>query len=126
MAAVSNAKSEASLGHWKQRAGTSYRAGVVLASRLFERRASDDHSAANGLLALVPPDKQKESDWHTFGDSLCNREPVSEMTALAKLQARLPRDLARAVLVVPKKNARLCRRTRTSPFRILTAIKWCK
>jgi hypothetical protein len=97
MAAISSAKSEASLGLWKQRAG------VVLASRLFELERPDDHGAANGLLALVLPDKQKESDWHTFGDSLSNSEPLSDMTASAKLRARLPRDLARAVLVVWKK-----------------------
>lgn len=102
MSAMSSAKSEVSLSHWKQRAGTGYRVGVVYASRLFELKP-DDRNAASGLLALVPPNKQKESDWHTFGDSLCDSEPLSDMKALAKLQARLPRDLARAVLVVPEK-----------------------
>jgi hypothetical protein len=96
------AKSTPELEKWRKDSGGSYLARLVFSSRLFELEPKHG-SAASNLLAFVPPDKKEEAFWHTLDGFLCEKETVKEVKTLAELQARLPRDLARAVLLVPAK-----------------------
>jgi hypothetical protein len=49
------------------------------------------------------PDKEEESIWYTLDGFLCKEEQVNDIKTLAALHARMPHDIARAVLVVPEK-----------------------
>ena len=102
IARASSASSLAALAKEKQNAGSSYRAGVVLAARSFELRPQDKH-AALALLNLIPQDEGQHTTWMTMGDSLCDDESVADMKSMGKLRDHLPRDLAKAVLLVPDK-----------------------
>jgi hypothetical protein len=86
----------------KEKAGDSYRAQVVLAARSLELRPTDKRAAVL-LLNLIPQDDAQHTTWITLGDVLCSAESVSDMKSLGRLGERLPRDLARAVLLVPDK-----------------------
>ncbi len=86
----------------KQKAGNSYREQLVFTTRLTELNPTDKQAAAQ-LLALVPQNDEQDVTWMTLGDSLCDSEPVSDMMSLGQLGERLPRDLAKAVLLVPEK-----------------------
>lgn len=100
MAKMAEAKNGAELVRWKQRAGDSYRAKLVYSFRKFELNPSD-RSVASSALALIPKDKQQDSTWHDGVSLLCPDETDEDLSALGKLQMRLPHDLARAVLLVP-------------------------
>ena len=102
MAGMARAGSSADLTNWKRKAGDSYRAQVVFASRNFELHPADQ-SAASAILELIPSNQESDSVWHELGESFCQAESVKDMTALGRLGDRLPRDLARAVLLVPGK-----------------------
>jgi hypothetical protein len=87
-----------------KKAGNSYRAHLVFASRLFELNPSS-HSNATKLLDLIPKDDAQHLVWMTFGSCYCGTGPIieKEMNALDRLGSRLPRDLAKAVLIVPER-----------------------
>jgi hypothetical protein len=99
---MSYAKSTAELMKWKDPAGGSYRAKVVFALRFFELQPHD-YRAASNVLDLIPKNAEQDSVWHATGFSLCHAESVEDETRLGKFGVRLPRDLARAVLLVPEK-----------------------
>ena len=101
MARMAKAASGAQLTTWKQKAGVGYRARLVFSSRMFELHS--DRRPAAALLDLIPQNEQQDSVWHTLGSFLCDAETFDDVKLLAKLQTRLPRDLARAVLLVPDK-----------------------
>ena len=101
MARMAKATSGAQVTAWKQKAGDSYRARIVFAFRAFELHA--DRRAAAAVLDLIPQNEQLDSVWHTFGQYLCDAESEEDLVLLAKLETRLPRDLARAVQLVPDK-----------------------
>jgi hypothetical protein len=104
-AAISNmaaSKSTPSLAKWQKKAGDSYSAHLVYSFRAFELNPRDQQFASR-LLSLVPPSKEEEPLWHTLDGFLCEEERIEEIKILAKLQARIPNDLARAVVLVPKK-----------------------
>ena len=100
MAQTARSKSAATLASWKVQAGDGYRAKVVFAFRSFELRPADIRSAT-AVLDLIPRTEEEDSVCHTFGDLLCGSEAKEDMVALAELGARLPSDLARAVLLLP-------------------------
>ena len=100
MAGMARAKSSEAVTVAKQKAGDNYRAQVVFAARSFELRPTDK-SAAVLLLNLIPQDDGQQTTWMTLGDSLCDSESVADMKALGRVGDRLPRDLAKAVLLVP-------------------------
>lgn len=102
MARMAGAKSSAAVAAEKQKAGDSYRAQVVFAARSLELRPGDNKAAVL-LLSLIPQDGGQHTTWMTMGDSLCSAESVADMGSLGGLGEHLPRDLARAVLLVPDK-----------------------
>lgn len=101
MARMVRAKSSAGLTMEKRKAGDSYRAQLVFASRLLELHPTEQHAVL--LLNLIPKGDEQQTVWMTLGDSLCSAEPVSDMKSLGRLGESLPRNLARAVLLVPDK-----------------------
>ena len=99
---MARATSAVALTAAKQEAGDSYRAQVVFAARSFELRPTDKAAAAL-LLNLIPQDDAQHETLVTFGTSECDSEAVADMTALGRVRERLPRALAKAVLLVPEK-----------------------
>jgi hypothetical protein len=95
-------KSALSLTKWQKKAGDSYIAHLVYSFRAFELNPTDQQVAAR-LLSLVPPGEDEEPLWHTLDGFLCKEERIEEIKILAALQARFPRDIARAVVLDPKK-----------------------
>src|SRR5579859_4322493 len=105
VSAISNmaaSKSTPSLAKWQKKAGDGYIAHLVYSFRAFELNPANQQVAAR-LLSLIPPSKEDEPLWHTLDGFLCERERIEEIKILAALQARIPNDLARAVVLVPKK-----------------------
>jgi hypothetical protein len=99
---MARAKSSAILASAKQKAGDSYRAQIVFAARSLELDSVANRAAVT-LLNLIPHDADQQSIWTTLGDSMCSGETVSDMKSLGQLGERLPRGLARAVLLVPNR-----------------------
>jgi hypothetical protein len=102
MANMARAKSTSALIVEKRKAGESYRSQVAYAARRFELDPREKRTA-EVFLDLIPKDDAQKTAWMTFGDSLCDSEPLPDMMDLSRLGARLPRDLAKAVLLVPEK-----------------------
>jgi len=101
LAEMAKARSTSTLIASKRLAGKSYKANVVFEFRSFERNLSD-RGQANRVLNLIPQTDEQDSVWHSFGDLVCPTETIKDVTALARLQARLPHDLAKAVLIRPE------------------------
>lgn len=103
LAGMTSAKSSAVLMNWKPKAGDSYRAKVVFAFSSFELHPIDADAAA-AVLDLIPQNDQQDLVWHSLdGAADCLTESEKDMRTLDRLQARLPHDLATAVLLVPSK-----------------------
>jgi hypothetical protein len=102
IARISRATSLAELDKAKQNSGGSYRTQIVLSARSFELQPGS-RDAAVSLLNRLPQDDAQHATLMTLGDSLCDKESVVEMKSLSRLGERLPRDLAKAVLLVPDK-----------------------
>jgi hypothetical protein len=102
IARMARAVSTAELAAHKLNAGESYRAQLVYAAKLIEL-APQRQDAAILLLNLIPKDEQQQHVLMTLGEHHCETESYHEMKMLAQLEERLPRDLARAVLMVPAK-----------------------
>jgi len=102
IAKMARAVSTAELAAHKLNAGESYRAQLVYAAKLIEL-APQRQDAAVLLLNLIPIDEQQQHLLMTLGEHHCETESYHEMKMLASLEERLPRDLARAVLMVPSK-----------------------
>lgn len=99
---MASSKSSPSLTKWQKEAGDSYIAHLVYSFRAFELNSNDRQSAWR-LLSLIPPGKEEEPFWHTLNGFLCEEESMDEIKILAELEARIPHDIARAVVLVPKK-----------------------
>jgi len=107
MAAVARAKSVAALKSAKQKAGNSYRAELIFSARLLEIDPQNK-AAANSLLSLLPKDElgPEQAVWLSLPQlEQCpsGGVPESDLTPLFRLQYRLPRDTAKAVLLAPDK-----------------------
>ena len=102
MAKMARAVSTAELAAHKLNAGESYRARVVFAVKQFELDPQRQDAAVL-LLNLIPNNDEQQHLLMTLGDQQCGSESYHEMKLLAQLEERLPRDLARAVLLVPDK-----------------------
>jgi hypothetical protein len=99
---MAESKSDKALSSWKNTAGEGYIAHLVYAFRSFELQPTDQSAAAR-LLSMIPPTSQEESLWYSLDGFLCKEEQDEEITVLAKLHARMPRDISKAVLLVPAK-----------------------
>ncbi|MGD0682516.1 MAG: hypothetical protein ABR990_10725 [Terracidiphilus sp.] len=102
IARMARAISTAELAANREKAGESYRAQLVYAAKLIEL-APQRQDAAVLLLNLIPKDEEQQHLLMTLGEHHCETESYHEMKMLASLEERLPRDLARAVLMVPGK-----------------------
>lgn len=102
MAKMARAISTAELAAYKEKAGESYRARMVYAARLLELDPERRDVAAL-LLNLIPKDDEQQQLLMSLGEQHCKTESYHEMKALGQLEERLPRDLTRAVLLVPDK-----------------------
>jgi hypothetical protein len=102
MAKMARAISTAELAAHRLNAGESYRAQLVYAAKLIEL-APQRKDAAVLLLNLIPINDEQQHLLMTLGDQQCGTESYHEMKLLSQLEERLPRDLARAVLLVPDK-----------------------
>jgi hypothetical protein len=102
IAKMARAISTAELAAHKLNAGESYRAQIVYATKLSEL-APQRQDAAVLLLNLIPKDDQQQRIVMTLGEHHCETESYREMKLLKQLEDRIPRDLARAVLLVPDK-----------------------
>jgi hypothetical protein len=107
MAAMARANSPAVLKDRKQKAGDSYRAQVIFAARTLEIDPQNK-SAAELLLNLIPKDEvgPEQGVWLELDElDQCpsGRVPDSDLKQLWRPRDRLTRDLANAVLLVPKK-----------------------
>jgi hypothetical protein len=100
IAKMARAVSTAELAAHKLNAGESYRAQLVYAAKLLEL-APQRQDAAVLLLNLIPIDEQQQHVLMTLGEHHCETEPYHDMKLLEQLEERLPRDLTRAVMMVP-------------------------
>ena len=99
---MAESKSSQSLVSWKKKAGDSYVARLVYSFRSSELDPTGEQ-AASKLFSMIPPSKEVQPLWFTLDGFLCEGEQVKEIKTLAELHARMPHDIAKAVLVVPEK-----------------------
>lgn len=103
MVGMANAKSTKAMMTLRQKAGDGYRLKVVFAFRLFELHPTDV-SAASAVLDLIPQNDEQDIVLHSLSYGLeCDTRSEEDGHVLAVLGAGLPRDLARAILLVPDK-----------------------
>ena len=100
IAKMARAVSTAELAAHKLNAGESYRAQLVYAAKLLEL-APQRQDAAVLLLNLIPKNEEQQHLLMTLGEHHCETEPYHDMKLLEQLEERLPRDLTRAVMMVP-------------------------
>jgi len=102
IAMMARAISTAELAASREKAGESYRAQIVYAAKLIELDPQRQDAAVL-LLNLIPKDDEQQQTLMTLGEHHCETETYHEMKMLSQLGERIPRDLARAVLLVPDK-----------------------
>jgi len=109
MAGIASAKSTTELMAWNAKAGDSNRAKIVFSFRLFELHPTDPNYAS-AILDLIPKDENQSLVFYSLSEDIdCQPEPdngaesEADMRALARLESRLPRDWASAVLLVPSR-----------------------
>jgi len=102
IAMMARAISTAELTAFRGKAGESYRAQIVYAAKLMELDPQRQDAAVL-LLNLIPKDDEQQHLLITLGEHHCETESYHEMKMLNQLEERIPRDLARAVLLVPAK-----------------------
>jgi len=102
IAMMARAISTAELAAFREKAGESYRAQLVYAAKLIELDPQRQDAAVL-LLNLIPKDDEQQHLLITLGEHHCETESYHEMKMLNQLEERIPRDLARAVLMVPAK-----------------------
>jgi hypothetical protein len=105
IAAIARAKTPSDLKLRKQNAGDGYRAQLIYAVRMFEIDP-DSRTSAESLLKLLPKDRLSPEqdvclDLVHLEACPSGGIPDSDLEPLFKLQPRLPRDAARAVILVP-------------------------
>jgi hypothetical protein len=101
IADLARAKTTDALSSRKRAAGDSYRARVVFAFRLFGLHPKD-RNAATLLLDLIPKNEAESTALIALGSGLCDSEAVADMVSLNRVGDSLPREFAKAVLVVPE------------------------
>ncbi|MDR3793564.1 MAG: hypothetical protein P4L03_09310 [Terracidiphilus sp.] len=102
MAEMAQTHSLRNLERWKSAAGTSYRAQVVYAFRLFAMRPQD-RSAALAVLDLIPKNDEQGAELIVFDTSLCDGESMTDLQALGRFETTLSRSWARAAILLPEK-----------------------
>lgn len=101
LAKMARAISPAELVAGKLKAGDSYLSRIVFAAKQFEL-IPQMHEAAQ-LLILIPENDDHQRMLTSIGYSLCGTESYHDMKSLQQINEHFPRDLARAVLLVPEK-----------------------
>jgi len=99
---MARAISSKDLADSRLNAGDSYRAQVIFAMKQFELYPQK-HDTAVLLLNLIPKDEAQHHILMTLGDHLCGTESYHEMKLFDSLGDRVPREMARAVLLAPDK-----------------------
>lgn len=103
MAQMARATSMPELNALKTAAGNSYRARLVFAFRALELRPSE--RTAGAVLDFLPQDDSHREEWYSLSGWICDDEQDRDVKTLAGLEARIPRDFARSVILVP---GRMC------------------
>jgi hypothetical protein len=88
----------------KQNAGESFGAQLAFALRRFELDPSN-REWAGALLSLIPNSAVQLDAWNSdnFCSAQCQTESDADVESICKLRFRFSRDMAKAVLLVPKK-----------------------
>ena len=101
LARAARAKSVSELDSLKASVDESYLAQLVFAFRSFELHPST--STASAVLDFLPQDDSHRNEWYSLSGLMCAEEQQQDVISLARLQARMSRDFAKSVNLVPKK-----------------------
>ncbi len=101
MVGMARAKTSRELEAAHQSAADTYPAQVVFAYRAFQLR-SNSSADAERLLLLIPQSDEQLGMVISLGDSLCESESITDMEVLGAVSDGFARELANAVLVVPR------------------------
>ena len=101
MAQMARARHMSELNPLKAVAGDSYRAHLAFAFRAFELRPTG--LTASAVLDFLPQDDSHREEWYSLSGWICHEEQDGDVTSLARLQARMPRDFAKSVILFPKR-----------------------
>jgi hypothetical protein len=101
IAKMANAQSSKALKRLQPAAGNSYRARLVFTFRRFE--VEPTITTAPAVLDLLPQNESHSEDWQSLSGWICDQEKDKDVKSLAKLQTRMSRDFAKAVILRPEK-----------------------
>ena len=101
MAQMARARSMSELNPLRTAAGDSYRAHLAFAFRAFELRPTE--LTASAVLDFLPQDDSHREEWYSLSGWICDEEQDRDVNSLARLQARIPRDFAKSVVLFPKR-----------------------
>jgi hypothetical protein len=101
MAQMARVRSMSELNPLRIAAGNSYRAHLVFAFRALELQPTE--STASAVLDFLPQDDSHREEWYSLSGWICDEEQEQDVKSLARLQARIPHDLATSVILVPKR-----------------------
>jgi hypothetical protein len=101
MAQMARVRSMSELNPLRTSAGNSYRAHLVFAFRALELQPTE--STASAVLDFLPQDDSHREEWYSLSGWICDEEQERDVKSLARLQARIPHDFAKSVILVPKR-----------------------
>jgi hypothetical protein len=101
MAQMARARSMSELNPLRTAAGDSYRAHLAFAFRSLEIRPTE--LTASAVLDFLPQDDSHREEWYSLSGWICDEERDRDVKSLAGLQARIPRDFAKSVIIFPKR-----------------------
>jgi len=101
MAQMARARSMSALNLTRPAAGSSYLTHLAFAFRALELHPSE--VTASAVLDFLPQDDSHSEEWSSLSGWLCDKEQERDVVSLARLQARMPRDFAESVILLPKR-----------------------
>jgi len=101
MAEMARARSMSELSPLRTAAGSSYCAHRVFAFRALELQPTE--FTASAVLDFLPQDDSHREEWYSLSGWICDEEQDRDVISLAGLEARIPRDFARSVILFPKR-----------------------
>lgn len=99
MARMARSRSTSELNSLRTSSGNSYRAQLVFAFRALELQPTQ--VTASAVLKFLPKDDSHREEWYSLSGWICDEEQDQDVKALAKLQARMSRDFAKAAILSP-------------------------
>jgi hypothetical protein len=87
------------LNSLRRPAGNSYRAQLVFAFRALELQPTQ--LTASAVLEFLPKDDSHREEWYSLSGWICDEEQEQDVKSLAKLQARMSHDFAKAAILSP-------------------------